>query len=85
VLRPLSRIHGCRQMSQVIAVRFQEVVAGKSLLDLSRQSGVSRRTLHRLRDGEFAPQPLTRRAIAGALGVKPDAIVYPADTKESSR
>lgn len=72
-------------MAQSIAIRFDEVVAGKSLLDLSRQSGVARRTLYRLRDGEFKPQPLTKKAIAKVFGVEPSTIVYPADTKESNR
>jgi lambda repressor-like predicted transcriptional regulator len=67
-------------MSQSLVVRFDEVVAGKSLLDLSRRARVSRRTLYRLRDGEFKPQPLTRRAIAGALGVEPETIIYPKET-----
>jgi lambda repressor-like predicted transcriptional regulator len=70
-------------MAQSFAVRFDEVVEGKSLTDLSRVSGVARRTLIRLRDGDTRPQPLTRRALASVFGVEPEAIVYPADIRES--
>ena len=68
-------------MSRPFAVRFDEVVEGKNLSDLSHVSGVNRRTLVRLRDGKTSPQPLTRRALADVFGVEPETIVYPKDLK----
>jgi DNA-binding Xre family transcriptional regulator len=61
-------------------VRFDEIVRGKNLSDLSRRAHVSPRTLKRLRDGKFAPLPLTRLAIAEALEAPVGTVLlFPAD------
>lgn len=65
----------------MVALRFRDIVEGKSVDDLARFCGVSRRTLFRLRaDRRYSPSGRTRRAIAAALEVPSGmTIVYPAD------
>lgn len=61
-------------------VRFDDVVEGKSLEDLSRSSGVPLRTLCRLRAGESKPLKLTRRALAEGLHAPAGiTLVFPAE------
>jgi DNA-binding phage protein len=45
-----------------------------SVSQLARETGIGRRTLYRLKDGDSAPRPTTRHAIETALGL---SIVFP--------
>jgi DNA-binding phage protein len=64
----------------VAQVPFVEVVEGRSdLVALARLSGVSLRTLYRLRSEKGAPSKLSRAAIHHALECENDRLVFSAD------
>lgn len=65
-------------MAQVV---FDEVVRDReTLIEVSEKSGVSTRTLYRLKAGR-KPSRLVERALTGALGA---VVLFPAD-EESAR